>query len=213
MCAAMCRRAVLDLEPTPQAVGAARHFVASTCHQWGLDPLCDELELAVSELVTNAVLHAKTPIAVELCVARGAVEACVRDDDPAPPVVRPARVDLLADLDAVPAPLPDFDPDARHQSLHVGRSGSIAAGRGLLIVEALADEWGVTPLNGGKEVWLTMPVSWPHMQSCSCDSRAPHSAAGRGLPAHPRAVGLAALVGCCPRAGGPMTDPTRAWSI
>ena len=176
----MCRRAVLDLDPTPQAVGVARHFVAETCHRWGLDPLIDELELTVSELVTNSVLHAQTPIEVELCVASGAVEACVRDHEPAPPVVRPARVDLLADLDAVPAPPPRVEPGARHQSLHVGTSGSIAAGRGLLIVEALADEWGVTPLKDGKEVWLTMPVSWPHPESCECDPRTPRSSPGEG---------------------------------
>src|SRR5207237_7311295 len=141
----MCRRAVLDLEPTPQAVGAARRFVANTCHRWGLDPLTDELELAVSELVTNAVLHAQTPIEVELCVARGAVEACVRDDDPEPPVVRPARVDLLRDLDAVQMPPPSVESDARHQSLHVGTSGSVAAARGLLIVEAIAALWARRP--------------------------------------------------------------------
>jgi hypothetical protein len=176
----MCRRAVLDLDPTPQAVGVARHFVAATCHRWGLDPLIDELELTVSELVTNSVLHAQTPIEVELCVASGAVEACVRDHEPAPPVVRPARVDLLADLDAVPAPPPRVEPGARHQSLHVGTSGSIAAGRGLLIVEALADEWGVTPLKDGKEVWLTMPVTWPHPESCECDARTSRSSPGEG---------------------------------
>jgi hypothetical protein len=176
----MCRRAVLDLEPTPQAVGVARHFVANTCHRWGLDRLVDELELAISELVTNSVLHAQTPIEVELCVARGAVEACVRDDDPAPPVVRPARVDLLADLDAVPTPPASAESDARHQSLHVGTSGSVAAGRGLLIVEALAEHWGVTPLKGGKEVWLTMPVSWPHPESCECAARTPNSSPGDG---------------------------------
>ena len=189
----MCRRAVLDLEPTPQAVGAARHFVANTCHRWGLDRLIDELELAVSELVTNSVLHAQTPIEVELCVTRGAVEACVRDDDPAPPVVRPARVDLLADLDAVPTPSPIAESDARHQSLHVGTSGSVAAGRGLLIVEALAEHWGVTPLKRrqGGVAHHAGVVAAPRVVRMR-GSRAAFLT-GRRLPAHPRSVGRAAL--------------------
>ncbi len=97
----MCRRALLGLEPTPQAAGEARRFVASTCHRWGIDAVIDELTLAVSELVTNAVLHARTQIEVELCVIGGAVTVCVIDRDPRPPVIRPVRLDLLADLDAV----------------------------------------------------------------------------------------------------------------
>ena len=60
----MCRRAHLDLEPTPQAAGEARRFVADTCHRWGIESVVDELTLAVSELVTNAVLHGSEPIQV-----------------------------------------------------------------------------------------------------------------------------------------------------
>ncbi len=105
----MCRRALLGLEPTPQAAGEARHFVAEVSRRWGIDDVIDQVTLAVSELVTNAVLHARTNIDVELCVIGAAMTVGVIDRDPRPPVIRPARLDLLADLDAVQSVTPDFD--------------------------------------------------------------------------------------------------------
>lgn len=165
----MCRRALLSLEPTPQAVGEARHFVADTCRQWGIHDVIDEVTLAISELVTNAVLHARTDIEVELCVMGREMTVCVIDRDPRPPVLRPVRLDLLADLDAVLSATPDADD--RHPTTYVGSSGSVAGGRGLLIVDALADEWGVAERTGGKEVWLTMPVQWAHVDECVCEQQ------------------------------------------
>ena len=193
----MCRRALLGLEPTPQAAGEARHFVAEASRRWGIDDVIDHVTLAVSELVTNAVLHARTNIDVELCVIGAAMTVGVIDRDPRPPVIRPARLDLLADLDAVQSVTPDFDdrhpidrrstdrrstdrhptdqhptdrhPTGQHATADVGPSGSIAAGRGLLIVDQLGDEWGVAARTDGKEVWLTIPVRWAHVRECGCD--------------------------------------------
>ena len=200
----MCRRALLGLEPTPQAAGAARHFVAEISRRWGIDDVIDQVTLAVSELVTNAVLHARTNIDVELCVIGAAMTVGVIDRDPRPPVIRPVRLDLLADLDAVPSVTPDFDnrfqinrhatdkhqtelqptelqpteltPTDRHPTElqptgDVGSSGSIAAGRGLLIVDQIGDEWGVAERTDGKEVWLTVPVQWAHMHECVCNKQ------------------------------------------
>jgi hypothetical protein len=169
------------------------------CERWDLTYISDEAALAVSELVTNAVLHARTHIGVSLCVAGGKVELAVRDDDPRPPILRPVRTDLLADLDALaamPANGAQRPPqqssggheriDERHPSLHVGRSGSVAAGRGLLIVDALADEWGVAERADGKEVWLTMACAgWSHREQCECDHTHEHSASG--MPVHHQA--------------------------
>jgi hypothetical protein len=144
----------------------------------------DEAALVVSELVTNAVLHARTHLEVAISVAAGTMEVAVRDHDQRPPVLRPMRTDLLADLDALSAqPLNGAQLDPRHESLHVGRSGSVAAGRGLLIVDALADEWGVTERVDGKEVWLTMAVpSWSYAEDCDCNSASERSASG--MPCH-----------------------------
>jgi anti-sigma regulatory factor (Ser/Thr protein kinase) len=46
----------------PRSVGAARAAVTQRCLQWGLDSLCDDARLIVSELVSNAVRHAGTDI-------------------------------------------------------------------------------------------------------------------------------------------------------
>jgi anti-sigma regulatory factor (Ser/Thr protein kinase) len=174
----MCRRGVLTLEPAPQAAGAARRFVAASCHRWGVESI-DEISLAVSELVTNAVLHARTSLEVALSIAADTLEVSVRDREPRPPVLRPVRLDLLSDLDAISASAAlRGDVDERHQGLHVGPSGSIAAGRGLLIVDALADEWGVSERADGKEVWLTLPVSWAHRSGCQCLHATSRTASG-----------------------------------
>ena len=175
----MCRRGSLTLEPAPQAAGAARRFVAAACHRWGIDSGTDEITLAASELVTNAVLHARTSIEVALSVAADTIEVSVRDRDPRPPILRPVRLDLLADLDSISATAAGHgDLDERHKGLHVGASGSIAAGRGLLIVDALADEWGVSERADGKEVWLTLPVSWTRKSGCTCAQATARTASG-----------------------------------
>jgi hypothetical protein len=166
----------------------ARRWIVSVLGQWELSPLADELELAGSELVTNALLHTHSGFEVTVAVCGGSVELAVRDRDPREPVLRPPRLDLLADVESIAAmPEPDrdeADPDdimERHPSLHVGPSGSIAAGRGLIIVDAIADEWGVASHSGGKDVWLRLPLpsQWPFLHECTCDARASRTPSGR----------------------------------
>lgn len=171
----MCRRKSVDLPSTPASASKARDFLGEICARWELPELRDDLKLAVSELVTNSILHARTPISMNVSVGSGHVEVGVRDHDPRPPTVRAARTDLISDLDTLslrlPAPADDADP--RHPSMQVGEAGSVAAGRGLHLLEAVTDEWGVIPFNGanpGKEVWflLGIPPGWPHGPSCMC---------------------------------------------
>jgi hypothetical protein len=179
----MCRRARLELPPVATAPGDARRFVTETCRGWGLGRLAPDVALPVSELVTNAVLHACTPLAVQLDVVDDSLEVAVRDQDPRPPVVRPLRQDLLTDVDTLTLRLPNLDDqeDPRDPRLHVGASGSIAAGRGMIVVDALADEWGVVALASGKDVWfrIGLPASWPHRASCRCSASGDTTASGR----------------------------------
>jgi anti-sigma regulatory factor (Ser/Thr protein kinase) len=110
------------LEPSPQSVAKARSFVLSAV------PVVDEetrqrLAALTSELVTNAVVHAKTPFVVE--VVRG------------PAVIRVA----VTDGDTQVVELRSYEPVS-------------PAGRGLHIVSALADRWGVDPSPTGKTVWF-----------------------------------------------------------
>lgn len=171
----MCRDAELQLAPTPDAPMTARRFVGDLCQRWGLDDLAFDLSLLVSELVTNSVLHARTTTTVRVSMAHGTACAAVIDGDERLPVRRPARQDLLGDLDALSQlddhpEAPDFDP--RHASLTAGDAGAVTAGRGMLIVDELATDWGSGPLDAGKAVWFTMtpPSDWPWTQRCVCGS-------------------------------------------
>jgi anti-sigma regulatory factor (Ser/Thr protein kinase) len=62
------------LPPHPASTRAARAFVGEHLRSWHLEPAIDDATLLVSELVTNAILHARTPI--ELVVRK--VKASVR---------------------------------------------------------------------------------------------------------------------------------------
>jgi len=137
-----------------------------------------DARLVVSELVTNAVLHAGTAVAVHLDVAAGFLHLAVEDDHELHPEILPSRTDLLADIDSI-AGLPDdldaADADMRHASLHAGPSRSVAAGRGLLIVSGLADYWGTSPLGPrSKAVWARLAVheQWPYRNDCQCSGAA-----------------------------------------
>jgi hypothetical protein len=136
----MCRRDSIGLSPVPESASAARRFLSAACSRWELDSLRDDLLLAVSELVTNSVLHARTPIVVNITVVNSVVEVGVQDHDISPPQLRAERSDLLADLDMLTEQLPSFqDPDPRHSSLWIG-DGPVTAGRGLHLLSAVSGE-------------------------------------------------------------------------
>lgn len=61
---------VVKLPPEARSVPSARAHVARVLHDWGLDPLADDVALAVSELVTNAVKASARPLHV--CLSAGA---------------------------------------------------------------------------------------------------------------------------------------------
>lgn len=70
----------LHLDPVPRLVGQARRFVLE--HAPDLpDDVEDTLVLLTSELVTNAVLHARTPLELGITVAEESVLVTVRDLD------------------------------------------------------------------------------------------------------------------------------------
>lgn len=50
----------LELPPDRAAAAKARHFVGETMQAWNFDEVIPDAELLVSELVTNAVLHARS---------------------------------------------------------------------------------------------------------------------------------------------------------
>lgn len=99
------------------------------------------LRLATSELVTNAVLHARTELDVVLRVAGEVIELTVRDHNTE---LSPPRI--------------------------ASRGTDSTGGRGLLLVHAVCDEWGVSQHGDGKDVWLRVgaPSSWRSPVACRC---------------------------------------------
>jgi anti-sigma regulatory factor (Ser/Thr protein kinase) len=84
----MCRVASTELRGSIGAVAEARSFVAMTLRRWDLEALVVDAELMTSELVTNAVLHARTDVTVSVAVADGTAEIGVTDASPLPPAPR-----------------------------------------------------------------------------------------------------------------------------
>ena len=122
-------------QPEPTAAAAARRFVRDTLQTWLIDGaaiagdgLIDDVVLLTSELVTNAVVHAGTPVEVTCKLSGGGVEVVVSDE-------HPARL--------VPEP-----PESEH--IPAERT----SGRGLLLPAALASAWGVSYGQSAKAVWF-----------------------------------------------------------
>lgn len=78
----------LDLAPYPASVGVARRFTVDTLRRWGRDDLTTSGALLVTELVTNAILHARTMIQVILERREDIVRVEVRDGSPVRPALR-----------------------------------------------------------------------------------------------------------------------------
>ncbi|QYG92183.1 ATP-binding protein [Iamia sp. SCSIO 61187] len=78
----------IRLEAEPRSVGRARRFCAATLHGWGVrGPVVETCVLLVSELATNAVLHARTDFTVSIeREPRLRIEVC--DGDPRLPHTR-----------------------------------------------------------------------------------------------------------------------------
>ena len=75
-------------DPSPESPRSARRFVADALEQLGYDAAGDQAVLLVSELVTNAVLHARTEVDVIVAGDDGCVRIAVVDRSPVMPATR-----------------------------------------------------------------------------------------------------------------------------
>jgi PAS domain S-box-containing protein len=125
--AAPLASAATTLRPEPQSVTAARRFVQRMLTRWGQPGHVDTACLLVSEILTNAVHHARTPIGLRLHHTTSEIVTEVTDDSTHLPRRR--------------LPGPDDE-----------------NGRGLMLVDALASDWGSRPAETGKTVWFTLAV-------------------------------------------------------
>ncbi|MDX3578115.1 ATP-binding protein [Streptomyces sp. FL07-04A] len=117
-----------ELPAARQSAEAARRFVETALSVWHLECLTDAGVLVASELVTNAVTHTDSS-RIRIAVRRTgeqSVRIGVTDTAPVPPAP------------AVPAATLSTN------------------GRGLLLVDALAERWGTTLHDSGKEVWAEL---------------------------------------------------------
>jgi len=116
------------LEAVPEQVAEARRLVADYLREHGDDD-GDVAVLLTSELVTNAILHGRAPLELRASAVGSALRVEIHDQDPTrPPVLRHD-----ADLTEV-------------------------GGRGLQLVDTLADRWGwaADPTGDGKVVWFEL---------------------------------------------------------
>ncbi|MDX6302375.1 MAG: hypothetical protein QOF53_3589 [Nocardioidaceae bacterium] len=127
--------AALELRPEPRSVRDARMWVAGELATLGREDLTDAARLGVSELVTNAILHATPPISVRLGGTPVHPRVEVHDSSAAPPAIR------------------DMSDDARLLA---------TVGRGLGIVAMYSTTWGAEVSPHGKIVWFE-PASEDHL--------------------------------------------------
>ncbi|MFJ5307290.1 ATP-binding protein [Streptomyces sp. NPDC088350] len=126
------------LGPGKSSVRHARELVRKRLAEYGLQSLVDIAELLVSELATNAVMHAGGRYRLTLSLGIGILRCEVADE----------RRHLPRPLHRQPDS--DENPDADSEN-----------GRGLFLVDALAHRWGSRLVEEGKEVWFELRLDTP----------------------------------------------------
>jgi two-component sensor histidine kinase len=111
------------------SVPAARRFAVRCLSEEHASPdACDAVALLTAEVVTNAILHAVSPVTVTVAVnSQEVARISVHDDDPRRPVVHNHGADA-------------------------------STGRGMRLVEAISAAWGAEVEPIGKTVWFEVPV-------------------------------------------------------
>ncbi|GAA1886297.1 hypothetical protein GCM10009753_13480 [Streptantibioticus ferralitis] len=125
----------LHIPPDPRAPGIARDTLRSVLTRHGLPELIDKAVLLTSELTTNAFRYAEGCVSVRL--------------DWRHPVLRVSVCDTNPELPTPFAASPEED---------------MIGGRGLLILDLLADRWGGYAIDkepfgvGGKLIWFELTI-------------------------------------------------------
>jgi anti-sigma regulatory factor (Ser/Thr protein kinase) len=117
----------MDCRADPLGPRQARAFVAAFLKAWGLADLVERAELLTSEVVTNAIVHAHSPVHLVVAAQSSSVVVEVKDAT--------AQTQVVVEGEEVA--------EADH-------------GRGMVIVDALSDRWGWWKVDGGKVVWFAL---------------------------------------------------------
>ncbi|MFE0420906.1 SpoIIE family protein phosphatase [Streptomyces sp. NPDC058953] len=128
------RTAMTIAQAEPERIAAARQTVRELLHDWTDPEQVDSAVLMVSEMVTNVLVHtdAHAFLVARITTSNGAT----------PQQTRVLRVEVADSSDELP---------------HRRRPGELASsGRGLVLMEMLADAWGVDPQGEGKCIWFEL---------------------------------------------------------
>ncbi|MFC9702440.1 SpoIIE family protein phosphatase [Streptomyces sp. NPDC056943] len=124
------RRTLMTIaQAEPERIAEAREQLRQLLHDWKDEDQLDSAVLMVSEMVTNVLVHTDGDA---LLVAE---VACGEES-------RRLRVEVSDQSDELP------------HKRHPGEMAS--SGRGLLLMEMLADEWGFDPRGEGKSIWFEL---------------------------------------------------------
>ncbi|WP_432032465.1 SpoIIE family protein phosphatase [Streptomyces antibioticus] len=124
------RRTMLTVaQAEPERVAVGRQQLRELLHDWNSDDQVDSAVLLVSEMLTNVLVHtdADALLVAEVTGVSGE---------------RRIRVEVTDTSDDLP---------------HKRQPGELASsGRGLMLIELLADTWGVAPRGEGKSIWFEL---------------------------------------------------------
>ncbi|KUN97623.1 hypothetical protein AQJ67_29860 [Streptomyces caeruleatus] len=143
----------LEIRPDPAEVGRARRWARSRLAGSGIEadePLAETLILLVSELVTNAVVHTGCPAVLRLSLPGGAQDHTT------------VRLEVADRSGQAPVPR--------------CADGDATGGRGLALVDGLADRWGWSAEGAGKRIWCELDRG--------AESATPAPAYGSGVSAY-----------------------------
>jgi anti-sigma regulatory factor (Ser/Thr protein kinase)/PAS domain-containing protein len=129
------RRTVLTIgQDEPRQIKNARDEVRVVLYDWDKEVQVDSAALLVSEVVTNVLIHTEHDALLS-------VEVLGR------PGTRRLRVEVADNSDDMP---------------HLRHPGEMASsGRGLVLLDELADSWGVEPRGRGKSIWFELHEAAP----------------------------------------------------
>ncbi|MFC9679715.1 SpoIIE family protein phosphatase [Streptomyces sp. NPDC056948] len=192
-------RAHATLSGSSLAPGTARALVRSALAEWtrlGLpgtehltDRLADDATLVVSELVTNAVVHAGTDVELE-CRLEG--DGGGGDGDGGDKETAALVVEVC---DHHPSRAPrGGEPETPHDMPEYGR--------GLRLVGALSEAWGITYRTGRKTVWARLPAG-----GCAAGEQIEAYAEEQALA---RGLRVAEILAPDPRQGWEAAEPGEA---
>ncbi|MFG2899250.1 SpoIIE family protein phosphatase [Streptomyces zaomyceticus] len=124
------RRTLMTIaQAEPERIAEAREQVRQLLHDWDDDDQLDSAVLMVSEMVTNVLVHTDGDALLVAEIACGEK-------------TRRLRVEVSDASDELP------------HKRHPGEMAS--SGRGLVLMEMLADAWGVDPRGEGKAIWFEL---------------------------------------------------------